>query len=316
MATPLMYYFGHTNPAENIPLYKHYITSLAQKVDLRQEHDPNSASSGIIVSTSGWIDGPGYDTLQDIIRLYSIDLIIVIGHDRLYSLLSAYAVSSAPANSDPSNPPLTVIKLPKSGGTVYRSDSDRRRLRRSKITEYFYGKRSPSDLMTSLSSLSSATSASTSLQSQIESLPNRYSPSRIELSLKNYNLLKPGGIQLPQSMMPLGQSMEKTATNINELKLVSCPLSIDLEHAVIAVLHGTNTLHGASGTAPTLVTPSTLVESAGDGDPLQLLLSTNVAGFICVVKIDLEHDILTVLSPCPGHLPSTNILVGAIKWVE
>lgn len=313
MATPLMYYFGHTNPAENIPLYKHYVANLAQKVDLRQEHDLNSSSSGIIVSTSGWIDGPGYDTLQDIIRLYSIDLIIVIGHDRLYSLLSAHATSSAP---DPSNPPLTVIKLPKSGGTVYRSDSDRRRLRRSKITQYFYGKRSPSDLMTSLSTLSSATSASTSLQSQIESLPNRYSPSRIELSLKNYNLLKPGGIQLPQSMMPLGQSMEKTSTNINELKLVACPLSIDLEHAVIAVLHGTNTLHGANATAPTFVTPSTLTESAGDGDPLQLLLSTNVAGFICVVKIDLEHDILTVLSPCPGHLPSTNILVGSIKWVE
>lgn len=302
-----MYYFGHTNPAENVPLYKNHLTTLAQKINLRQENDLNSSASGIIVSTSGWIDGAGYDILLDIIRLYSIDLVIVIGHDRLYSLLSAHA-ASAVVSQDPSNP-LTVIKLPKSGGTVYRSDADRRRLRKSKITEYFYGKRSPSDLMTSLNSLSTAAS---SLQSQIESLPNRFSPSRIELSLKNYTLLKPGGIQLPQSMMPLGQLIERKQTSINELKLVPCPLSIDMEHTVIAVLHGTNTLHGA----PTLITPSTLSETVGGDDPLQLLLGTNVAGFICVVKIDLEHDILTVLSPCPGHLPSTNLLVGSIKWVE
>jgi polyribonucleotide 5'-hydroxyl-kinase len=315
MSTPLMYYFGHTNPAENIPLYKHYLTNLAQKIDLRQENDPNSSSSGLIVSTSGWIDGPGYDLLLDAIRLYSIDIIIVIGHDRLYSLLSAHSASTS---ADPSNP-ITIIKLPKSGGTVYRSDSDRRRLRRSKITEYFYGKRSPSDMMTSLNSLTAAAAtSSSSLQSQIESLPNRYSPSRIDLSLKNYTLLKPGGIQLPQSMMPLGQVMEQKSTNLSELKLVSCPLSIDLEHTVIAVLQGTNTLHGATAATPTLVTLAALNDTASlaEGDPLQLLLSANLAGFICVVKIDLEHDILTVLSPCPGHLPSTNLLVGSIKWVE
>jgi polyribonucleotide 5'-hydroxyl-kinase len=268
-------------------------------------------SSGIILKTTGWIDGPGYDLLLEAIQLFSIDIVIVIGHDRLYSLLSSFAVASS--STDPSSPSLTVVKLPKSGGTVSRNESDRRRLRRGKITEYFYGKRSPGDLLSSLTSLASSSSAALSLQSQIDSLPNRFSPSRIDLSLKNYTLLKPGGLQLPQSMMPLGQTEKKT--QMNELKLVPTSLSIDMEHTVIGVLHGLNTIHsGREGDRER--DRERMAETISNEEMNQKLSNMNVAGFICVVKIDIEHEILTVLSPCSGHLPSTNLFVGSIKWVE
>mmetsp|Transcript_909 Transcript_909/g.905 ORF Transcript_909/g.905 Transcript_909/m.905 type:complete len:469 (+) Transcript_909:83-1489(+) len=299
LSTPLIYYFGHTNPAENIQLYKHHITNLATKVNLRQENDLNSLSSGLIIKTFGWIDGQGYDLLLDIITLYSVDIVIVIGHDRLYSSLTSLNL--------PDRDPITVVKLSKSGGTVNRSDSDRRRLRRSKITEYFYGKRSSNDLINSLSTILSSSTA-LSLQSQIDSLPNHYSPSRIDLSLKNYTLLKPGGIQLPQSMMPIGVTSDKKLTNLSELKLIPCPLTVEMEHTVIGVLHGINTLYST--------TPRLPLDNINNEEFLNLLLNANVGGFICVVKVDLEHDILTVLSPRTNEIPSANLFVGSIKWVE
>ena len=64
---------------------------------------------GIIVNTCGWIDGPGYDVILHCIQTLSIDVVLVMSHDRLYSsLLSSVAEG------------VTVVKLAHSGGVVQR----------------------------------------------------------------------------------------------------------------------------------------------------------------------------------------------------
>ena len=44
--------------------------------------------------------------------------------------------------------------------------------------------------------------------------------------------------------------------------------------------------------------------------------SINVAGYVHVTDVDEERQTITVLSPCPGELPSLNFLTGKLKWIE
>jgi polyribonucleotide 5'-hydroxyl-kinase len=96
-------------------------------------------------------------------------------------------------------------------------------------------------------------------------------------------------------------------------QFVKATPSAELVNSILAVLHPPEEdLEGdhrsganASGTA-----------AAGPGDELTRLLNTNVAGFVTVVQLSLEEDSMTVLSPCPGALPSKYLLLGSLKWVE
>jgi polyribonucleotide 5'-hydroxyl-kinase len=106
---PLVYYHGHTRPKENVDLYKVLLTTLADKVNSRLEKDLEARSSGVIINTSGWIDDGGFDVLLYCIKVFAIDIILVMGNDKLYSSLSSTVGSTH-----------TIVKLPRSGGVVMR----------------------------------------------------------------------------------------------------------------------------------------------------------------------------------------------------
>ena len=84
------------------------------------------------------------------------------------------------------------------------------------------------------------------------------------------------------------------------MRLLPVPPSKDLEHAVVAVLQGQGQGQGGEG----------------GGDEEHVHSSTNIAGFLYVVKVEPELNTVTVLSPCPGALPSSHFLVGSIRWME
>ena len=44
------------------------------------------------------------------------------------------------------------------------------------------------------------------------------------------------------------------------------------------------------------------------------LLKSSVAGYVCVVNLEIEEDKMTLLSPSPGPLPSNFLLSGSVKW--
>lgn len=72
--------------------------------------DLDARASGLIVNTCGWIDGDGFPVLMHAIHALSIDIVLVVGHDKLYSNFMT-ALEGNGRN-------VTVVKLPRSGGVV------------------------------------------------------------------------------------------------------------------------------------------------------------------------------------------------------
>ena len=75
----------------------------------RLARDVDARASGILVNTCSWTDSDGYALLLHTIDALSIDVVLVMAQDKLYSnLVSALGGNKA----------VTVVKLPKSGGVV------------------------------------------------------------------------------------------------------------------------------------------------------------------------------------------------------
>ncbi|CAG8489886.1 2045_t:CDS:10, partial [Ambispora leptoticha] len=129
--TPIVYYYGYAEPGENVKLYKILTARLANTVSLRLEQDEDAKTSGLIIDTSGLIDNNvGYEILQHCVQAFSANIIIVLGHERLYS-------DMARLYKDQQD--IKVLKLSKSGGVVNRDKTFRRQSQMRKIQEYFYG---------------------------------------------------------------------------------------------------------------------------------------------------------------------------------
>lgn len=58
------------------------------------------------------------------------------------------------------------------------------------------------------------------------------------------------------------------------------------------------------------------IGSNSDSDDFEGALDSPVAGFLHVLEVDEGKQSLTVLSPCPGTLPSKFLLLASLKWIE
>ena len=96
-------------------MYKTLVSTLEDKVNQRLDRDADTKASGIIVNTCGWVDGAGLDVLLHCIKALSINIVLVINHDKLYSTLTT--TLDQPSNKSAG---VTVVKLPVSGGVVTR----------------------------------------------------------------------------------------------------------------------------------------------------------------------------------------------------
>lgn len=66
--------------------------------------------SGVIVNTMGWVDGEGYRLLVHAAKALGVNVVLVLGQDRLHSEL----------DRDLAGGGVDVVKLAKSGGVVTR----------------------------------------------------------------------------------------------------------------------------------------------------------------------------------------------------
>lgn len=268
---PLAYFFGHASPRDNTELYKAYVDILAQHVRSRMDNDLDAKSSGAIINTCGWVDGIGLEIIHHTIQAFNIDVILVMNHDKLFSSLSDLSAEG-----------ITVVKLPTSGGIVRRDTTTRRKHRKCRIKEYFYGK------------------------AHIPSL--QFSPARMDVKLSNFIFIRAGGFQLSEGMRSMGDSSGPGATDF-----VKVNPSAELLNSVLAVINppdDENDLFNAEGGGVSVASHGSSDDLPGD------LIKSNVAGFIVVVQLNVEQNLMTVLSPCPGALPSKYILIGSIKWTE
>ncbi|KAG9301273.1 hypothetical protein G9A89_012656 [Geosiphon pyriformis] len=127
---PIVYYYGYAEPSENVKLYKVLSARLGRAIENRLQQDEDARISGLVIDTGGLIDNIGYEIIQHCIEVFSVNIIIVLGHERLFSDM---------ARLYKDRDDLNVLKLSKSGGVVNRDKAFRRQIQMRKIREYFYG---------------------------------------------------------------------------------------------------------------------------------------------------------------------------------
>jgi len=342
--TPLIYSYGHANPKENFAYYKHSVYTLAKRVRERLANDPEANASGLVIDTCAWVDGSvaaasntslssaeSLNLIKFIANVFEVDIVLVMGADKLYSTLSSEVSNvaintgtegasslaavhdsinkSAITDGDEAvllqNRSTVVVKLFKSGGCVVRSAEARRESRRRAIHEYFYGKSLCAHMTGTGGMVGSA------------SVPgNAYtlSPARVELKLSTLKLMRIGesALQLTDGMRSIGDDTCEAANPIELLPVkVAKANANDLRFTMLALVHATD------GLSP--------LQALSESEE-EVLVHNNVAGFLSVIDFTLDpnnpdDDSVVLLSPCPGgELPGTKqlkyLFVGSIKHLE
>lgn len=108
-------------------------------------------------------------------------------------------------------------------------------------------------------------------------------PHSFDIKWADIHICKVGAPSLPDSCMPLGMRAED-----NKTKVLSVQPSMSLLHHLLAV---------------------TYADSIEDD-----VINSNVAGFVCVTKVDIDKQTITVLSP--QTLPTTVCLLSDVQFMD
>lgn len=110
-------------------------------------------------------------------------------------------------------------------------------------------------------------------------------PHIFEVKFADIKIFKIGAPAVPDSCLPLGMAPDQ-----NETKLVPVQPGRDLKHCVLAL---------------------SAAESLEEG-----LVTTNTVGFVVVNDVDLERQMMVVLSPAPRPLPRKFFLLSDVKFMD
>jgi polyribonucleotide 5'-hydroxyl-kinase len=283
---PLVLYHGSSSEIHP-DLFKGQVDRLAQSVQSRLDHDEQARASGIIVNTNGWIQDEGFELLTHTTDAFRISVLLVLGHDRLYSMMVSHFKKLQKENSNIVIP--KVLKLPRSGGVVSRTSDFIRQSRSRAVQKYFYGNLVPDYL-----------DASADKETKTES-PKRIpqlTPFLLQIPLSDIRIYKVSSMALSRSLLPVAQQQSTDAIQIAEVDFQGSGDVESLQHALLAVSH-----------------PSAVMayEESGRGRDL---VTAGVAGFCAVERIVKESDQIQLLSPCAGILPSKKLVAGDITWME
>lgn len=235
---PLAYFFGHVSPGEYGDVLRNSQGRLADCVNRRLSTDRIAAASGAIINTMGWVDGAGYDLLLEAIRAFHVNVILVLGNDKVFARLSedvkTLRFAAVPADAGSSNLPpsvvavtsalspaeglvgqlqtvIAVVKLPRSGGVAERSREARQAARRTRVQEYFYG------------------------PPRGAGLPPALSPHSTTLGFDDVTIVRVGGPASEAGLLPIGRS-----STLDPLRVTTVsPTSALLNH-VLAVSFATS----------------------------------------------------------------------------
>mmetsp|Transcript_7487 Transcript_7487/g.10890 ORF Transcript_7487/g.10890 Transcript_7487/m.10890 type:complete len:460 (+) Transcript_7487:153-1532(+) len=265
----LSLWFGSTS-LDNVDLYKAQVSALSSKIDKRLDADLNAKASGLIVNTNGWIQDRGYQLLLHTLETLRITVILVMGHDRLYSMINSH-ISKQPHLSG-----TKLIKLPRSGGVVSRDTTFRRQSLSLSMKRYFNG-----DMV-----------LPPNAQGGTNRVP-QLTPFLAHISVKDVTLYKLSSVALSASLLPVAGTQSTEAVQLTPVKV-----NEQLQHSLLAVCH------------PSAVQQYEKSQNAKD------LYETGVAGFVSVDRVIMDTDMLHLLCPCAGALPSHTLLVGDLTWME
>jgi len=305
---PLVYYFGGNDPSEKDgKLYKSHVTRLALSVQgrMRTAGNEDVRSSGIIVDTPGSLTSSkqasiGYDLVAHIVSDLSINAIICLGSERLYSDMvrkfDKQPVSGAHYGTDSvAREVISVVKLPKSGGVVDRDANYMRAVAEAQIRAYFYG--------------NARVGANISLQPRqqqvdFDALPTVWR--RISEDARSYTDPYSSTVDQEDSFLPGGtDDSEYSPPGVlgnSTAARSGVPLPADqlfekltspipaLRNAVLAVMNCTPD-------------PEPMVEQ-------ETLRDSSCMGFLYVTDIDESRGKISLLSPVAGRVPSRALVWG------
>lgn len=127
---PLVYFNGDVTLRGKVELYKLHMNELAKVLERQCSANDESRAAGMVINTMGWKDGDGYELLLDAIDTFNANVVLVLGHDKLWIRLKEALTNKAHVD---------VVKLQKSGGVVSRDKKFRQEAIVWKTREYFYG---------------------------------------------------------------------------------------------------------------------------------------------------------------------------------
>mmetsp|Transcript_1225 Transcript_1225/g.2473 ORF Transcript_1225/g.2473 Transcript_1225/m.2473 type:complete len:497 (+) Transcript_1225:54-1544(+) len=276
---PLAMYHGSISKIHP-DLFRAQVDRLAQNINQRLVQDENARSSGIIVNTNGWIQDDGYKLLLHVAEAMDISVILILGHDRLYSMMNSHYKKIVQKNATATVP--KVLKLPRSGGVVSRPQTFVQHSRSRAVKRYFYG-----DFIDP-----PKTSETTAATAKVPQL----TPFLLQLKFTDVEIYRLSSMALSSSLLPVAQQQTTDAVQISRVDLDTEAES--LQHAMLAVCH-----------------PSSVTKWQASGRARDLVCA-GVAGFCAVERIHADTDGLHLLSPCAGSLPSQTLLLGDITWME
>lgn len=283
---PLVVYHGSSSEIHP-DLFKGQVDRLAQSIQSRLDHDEMARASGFVINTNGWIQDDGYELLLHTAEAFGVSVLLVLGHDRLYSMMTSHYNKLQKDNTDLAIP--KVLKLPRSGGVVSRPSDFFRQSRSRAVKKYFYG-----DMVVDNSDSNVDKETKTDSLKRIPQL----TPFLLQIPLSDIRIYKVSSMALSSSLLPVAQQQSTDAIQIVEIDLEGGGDVESLQHALLAVCH------------PSVVAA---YEESGRGRDL---VTPGVAGFCVVERIVKETDQIHLLSPCAGSLPSKTLIVGDITWME
>lgn len=281
--------------------------------------------SGFVVDTAGTSSADAktkYALIKDIVRLFHIDLVLVLGQEKVTIDLTRIFANQAEGFT---NPRVTVLKLPKSGGVAEIDEEAKARLRANQVRTYFYGgsgtnsatkKKAAKDAGVDEGEAASKSKAADGDRGtdSLAGLPalNPYSQT---IPLDLLEVYRVGQESMaPSSALPIGASRALSASTLTQLDpLNSAADQASLLNAVLALVDPPGTQGGGGkGQKDSEVWMGELGEEEGK----RRLGTQTVRGFVHVQSIDVAKKRMTVLSPTQGRLPTKTALLGTLDWQD
>ncbi|KAJ1333240.1 polyribonucleotide 5'-hydroxyl-kinase [Microdochium nivale] len=135
---PLSHYYGLERPEANPKLYRRVCSSLSVSATARFSDDPDVRASGMLIDTPGIAStggSVGYDLLAHVVAEFSVNIIVVLGSERMTSDLQKRFGGHRTTLGEE----VAVVGLDKSGGVAERDAAFMQQVREAAIREYFFG---------------------------------------------------------------------------------------------------------------------------------------------------------------------------------
>lgn len=291
----LSFFTGYENPSDAPGLFQEAIQELAKAVDrkltARSKQPGNTRHSGVIIDTfplsldsvSGEIE---YKLLLHLLKTFRVDIILVLGIDRLVSELKADLDAVTSGTADPTG--VHILKLQQSGASVKKDAVQRHKHQVRAIKRFFEG--TPELPLVPTRRTYRLRKAENLVEPETKEGEEGETEAEDEAALPEVIILKLHDKYIAsEAILPVGEQAVVKPTNATAVNTVT----EELVGQVLAISY------------------SQTEEEVTFMNPMR-----NVPGFVFVESIDSEKNRLTMLVPSPAELPSNILLQGDIKWTE